>query len=78
MSGVQQRIVIILTRQQDGNLAIGVQFHPKLANKVEKFNELPEYRKKMQNAAADIARYVMKAMVKQNEGNNGTVDASTG
>lgn len=37
-------------------------FYPQLSKTKDKFEQLPMYNREMQNAAADIGRYVMERM----------------
>lgn len=58
----EQRIVFTIRKDINGQMKIDMGFFPKLARNEGAFNELPMYQREMQNAAARIGGYVMKAL----------------
>lgn len=64
----EQRVVFTISKTKTGKMKIGMEFYPKLAKNEAAFNELPMYMKETQTAAANIGRFVMKAMVDLNKG----------
>lgn len=64
----EQRVNIIVTENKQGMIDINLSFYPSLVNGKEAFEKLPIKARQLQNVGADIGKYVLARLAKNNDG----------